>query len=89
MDASRTPLASSRYRRYRLTIFALLPAIATVIGIVVLTQIFGLPLEAATGIALLIWILTFVAVVPFGLLLAFHEGLNFRKLKHLREEAAT
>src|SRR5262249_46841220 len=46
-----------------------------VVSIVVLTQIFGLPLEAATGIALLIWILTFVAVVPFGLLLACHEGL--------------
>jgi glycosyltransferase 2 family protein len=59
-----------------------------VVAIIVLTEIFGMSLEAATGIALLNWILTFVVVVPFGLILAFHEGINWRKLKHLREDVA-
>jgi uncharacterized membrane protein YbhN (UPF0104 family) len=59
-----------------------------VVAIVVLTQIFGMSLEAATGIALLNWILSFVIVVPFGLVLGFHEGLNWRKLRHLSEDVA-
>ena len=58
-----------------------------VVSAIVLTQIFGLPLEAATGMALLIWMLTFVIIVPFGLMFAFHEGINWQKLKHLPEEA--
>lgn len=52
-----------------------------VTSIVVLTQIYGLPLEAATGLALFIWIATFVVVIPLGLWCAFHEGLNWGKLK--------
>ena len=58
-----------------------------VVSALVLTEIFGLPLEAATGMALLMWVLTFVVIVPFGLLFAFHEGINLQKLKHLPEEA--
>ena len=58
-----------------------------VVSAIVLTQIFGLPLEAATGLALLMWVLTFVMIVPFGLMFAFHEGINWQKLKHLPEEA--
>lgn len=57
-----------------------------VTSIVVLTQIYGLSLEAATGVALFIWIITFVVVVPFGFLCAFHEGLNWSKLKRLSLE---
>lgn len=57
-----------------------------VISIVVLTQIYGLPLEAATGVAIFIWIITFVVVVPFGLLCAFHQGINWSKLKHLPQD---
>ncbi len=56
-----------------------------VVSIVVLTQIYGLGFEAATGVALFIWLVTFVAVVPAGLVCAFHEGLNWSKLKHLQE----
>jgi uncharacterized protein (TIRG00374 family) len=59
-----------------------------VVAIVVLTEIFGMSIESATGIALLNWLLTFVIVVPFGLALAFHEGLNWRRLRHLREDVA-
>jgi hypothetical protein len=54
---------------------------------VVLTQLFGMGLEAAAGMSLMIWCITFVVVVPFGLILAFHEGINWRKLKELEEKA--
>jgi uncharacterized protein (TIRG00374 family) len=59
-----------------------------VVSIVVLTQLFGLTFEAATGMALVIWLLSFVAIVPIGLPLALHQGVNWRKLKELKEEAA-
>jgi hypothetical protein len=51
--------------------------------IVALTRIYGVPLEAASGIAILLWLVGSIAIVPFGLLCAFHEGLNWRKLKLL------
>ena len=57
-----------------------------VVSIVVLTQIYGLTLESATGLALFLWIVTFVVVVPIGLACAFHQGLNWSKLKHLPDE---
>ncbi len=54
--------------------------IATVL---ILTEFYGLSLEAATGIALVIWINTFVIIVPIGLALAFNEGIKWRSLKTL------
>lgn len=60
-----------------------------VTSIVVLTQIFGIPVESATALALFIWILTFVVVVPPGLLFAFHEGLNWSKLKRISMEQSS
>ena len=54
-------------------------------GIVVLTELFGLPLETAAGVALLNWISTFVIIVPFGLLLAAREGLKWGNLRHIQE----
>jgi hypothetical protein len=57
-----------------------------VTSIVVLTQIYGLALESAAGLALFLWIITFVVVVPIGLACAFHQGLNWSKLKHLPED---
>jgi len=53
---------------------------------VVLTELYGLPLEVSTGIAVLLWIVTFVSVVPLGLGLAAREGLNWGKLRHLEEK---
>ena len=50
-----------------------------VVSIVVLTEIFRLPLEIATGMALVIWCVTFVVIVPLGLLLLLDEGINWRK----------
>jgi glycosyltransferase 2 family protein len=57
-----------------------------VVSVVVLTQIYGLSFESATGLALFLWIVTFVVVVPIGLACAFHQGLNWSKLKHLPED---
>lgn len=59
-----------------------------VVSILVLTELFGIPLEVATSVAMLIWIVTFVVVVPPGLLLALHEGLNWTRLKEIGREVA-
>jgi len=53
------------------------------VSLVVLTQLYHTSLEVATSLAIMIWIMTFVGIVPAGLLLAFHEGLNWRKLREL------
>jgi len=54
--------------------------IATVL---VLTEFYGISLEAASGIALVLWIITFVVIVPLGLVMAFHEGIKWRSLRHI------
>jgi uncharacterized protein (TIRG00374 family) len=54
--------------------------VATVLA---LTKIYGVPLEAASGVAVLFWVVSSLAIVPFGLACAFHEGLNWSKLKLL------
>jgi hypothetical protein len=54
-----------------------------VASIVALTRVYGVPLEAASGIAILLWIVSSIAIVPFGLVCAFYEGLNWSKLKLL------
>lgn len=59
-----------------------------VVSVIILRELFGLALEPATGLALLLWIVTFVVILPFGLALAFHEGLTFGKLRKLEQEAA-
>src|SRR5579863_4065386 len=59
-----------------------------VVAVLVLTKIFGVSVELATSIAVLIWLITFVAIVPFGLAAALHEGLTWRKLRELEREAA-
>lgn len=48
-----------------------------------LTRIYGVRIEAASGIAILLWLVSSMAIVPFGLACAFHEGLNWSKLKLL------
>jgi len=54
-----------------------------VASIVALTRIYGVPLEAASGIAVVLWMVGSIAIVPFGVACAFHEGLNWSKLKLL------
>ena len=57
-----------------------------VVSIVVLTQMYHLPMEAASGVAVFIWVVTLITVVPVGLICAFHQGLNWSKLKRLTKE---
>jgi uncharacterized protein (TIRG00374 family) len=54
--------------------------------ILVLREIYGLPLEAASGIALLIWIIVLLLVVPLGLACALYHGMNWHKIKELALE---
>jgi uncharacterized protein (TIRG00374 family) len=54
-----------------------------IVTVLVLTQFYGIALEAASGIALLWWIVGFVTIVPIGLILAFHEGIKWRSLRHI------
>jgi glycosyltransferase 2 family protein len=54
-------------------------------AVLVLTEFFGVRLAAATGVALILWIVSFVMIVPIGLALAFHEGLQWRNLRHLEQ----
>lgn len=58
------------------------------VSVLVLTELFRMPLELATGVAIMVWIITFVVVVPVGFLLLLHEGLNWQKLKEIEVEAS-
>lgn len=55
-----------------------------IVTVLVLTEFFGVTLEAASGIALVLWIITFVGIVPLGLVLAFREGIQWRNLRHIQ-----
>jgi len=59
-----------------------------VVAVLVLTELFGIQLELATSFAFLVWAITFVAIVPFGLFLALREGLNWHSLRQIGREAA-
>ncbi|MEN6536026.1 MAG: lysylphosphatidylglycerol synthase transmembrane domain-containing protein [Bryobacteraceae bacterium] len=58
------------------------------VAMVVLTELFRVPLELATGMALLIWLFTFVVILPVGAFMLCHEGLTWQKIK-LMEDRAT
>jgi uncharacterized protein (TIRG00374 family) len=57
-----------------------------VVAVVVLTELFGIRLELATSFAFLTWIMTFVAIVPIGLILALKEGLDWHSLSRIGRE---
>ncbi|MBY0503484.1 MAG: flippase-like domain-containing protein [Bryobacteraceae bacterium] len=57
------------------------------VSFLVLTEIYGIGAESASLMAILLWLTTFVLVVPLGLALAFQDGLNWSKLRHLPSEA--
>jgi hypothetical protein len=48
--------------------------------IATLEHVFDVPHELAASCGIMLWLVTFVAVVPLGLLLAQRERLSFRKL---------
>ena len=58
--------------------------------IAALSTVFDVPPELAASCGILLWLVTFAAVVPIGLALAHHERLSLRKLSaesHHAEEA--
>lgn len=58
--------------------------------IAILSNVFDVPAEVAASCGILLWLVTFAAVVPVGLLLAHHERLSLRKLSvesHQAEES--
>jgi len=69
-----------------------LPAVgggSQVATISVLSNVFDVQPEIAASCGILLWLVTFAAVVPSGLLLAHHERLSLRKLSvesHKAEE---
>jgi glycosyltransferase 2 family protein len=55
--------------------------------IATLHRIFDVPPELAASCGIMLWLVTFVAVVPLGLVLAHHERLSIRKLSEETAEA--
>ena len=60
-----------------------------VVSVLVLTELFGVRLEIASTFAVLIWVFTFVAIVPAGAVMALKEGLDWRSLRRIGREAST
>ena len=58
------------------------------VTVLVLREVFGVPVEVASSVALVIWVIGTILIVPVGVVLAIHEGLNWSKLKSLRAEAS-
>ncbi len=54
-----------------------------VIAVLVLTEFFGVRVELATFFAVVLWIITFIVVVPVGLAMALREGLTLRGLRRM------
>jgi hypothetical protein len=52
-----------------------------------LSGLFGVPPEMAASCGILLWLVTFAAVVPVGLALAHHERLSLRKLSKESHQA--
>jgi uncharacterized membrane protein YbhN (UPF0104 family) len=55
-------------------------------AILVLTEMYGLGVEAASGVALLLWAVNFLTAVPLGLVWAFHEGIRWRTMRHVGDQ---
>jgi glycosyltransferase 2 family protein len=55
--------------------------------IAALQRIFDVPKELAASCGIMLWLVTFVAIVPLGLLLAHRERLSLRKLSAETEQA--
>jgi len=55
--------------------------------IAALEHIFGAPHELAASCGIMLWLVTFVAVVPAGLLLAHRERVSLRQLSAESQEA--
>ncbi len=56
-----------------------------VAAVLVLTEIFGLRLEMATALAILLWAAAYLPVVPLGLILSVMQGVKLKKINPMRE----
>jgi hypothetical protein len=59
-----------------------------VAGAVVLAELFRLRVETATGVAIGFWLLSWVALVPAGLVAAVMTGVSWRSLRHIERPDA-
>jgi glycosyltransferase 2 family protein len=57
-----------------------------VVSVLVLTELFRVPLEISTSVALVLWFISYVVVVPAGAVLALREGIRWRNLRQLQPE---
>lgn len=55
--------------------------------IATLSSVFDVPAELAASCGILLWLVTFAAVIPVGLLLSHHERLSLRKLSEESHQA--
>jgi uncharacterized membrane protein YbhN (UPF0104 family) len=55
-------------------------------AVLVLTELFRFPVELASSTAIIIWFLTFVAVLPAALIVLVREGINWAKLREIEHE---
>ena len=60
-----------------------------IVTVLVLTEFYGIAIEAATSVALVMWLINFAVIVPVGLALAFHEGLKWRTLRQISSTTDT
>ncbi len=58
-----------------------------IVTVLVLTEFYGVGLEAASSIALMLWLINFFIIVPVGVALAFHEGIKWRSLRNINSSA--
>ena len=59
-----------------------------VVTVLVLTELYGVGLERATAVAIVLWLVSFMSIVPVGLLMAFQDGLSWAKLRSVKAEGA-
>jgi len=59
-----------------------------IVAILVLNQMFGVPVEDATAVATMLWGIGLAIVVPPGLILAARRGLSWTKLRTAQEHPA-
>jgi uncharacterized protein (TIRG00374 family) len=57
--------------------------------VLVLTEIFGFPVELATSVGLLVWFLLWVAILPVGVLLAVRQGITWAGVREATRVAET
>lgn len=57
-----------------------------VVSTVVLVEFFGVRLESATGISILVWAVAMLLVIPIGLAFALQDGIRLAKLRSITSE---